>query len=320
MKKEQQPRSIQVLMSAYNGEKYLPAQLDSILAQKGVQVSVLVRDDGSNDRTRRILRRYAQKYANIAVYAGENLGAPKSFFDLLKHAGTAYSYYAFADQDDIWMEDKLACAVGCLERLEQKCPGLPLLYAGNVTWASKGMQIQKKVNVQRNRQALFGNALTENICMGCTQVFNQRLLELAASHTPKGEVLHDWWMYLTASYFGVVYYSSKAHMLYRQHGKNQVGMQKNAPARWKNRIQNLGRLRHKLSRQAVLFREAYKGLLDLPAQGQEQGSRNAHSLALMCGYRDDRKKKIQLALDRNVYRQSCLDDFAYRILYLFGYL
>lgn len=320
MKKEQQLKSVQVLMSAYNGEKYLSAQLDSILAQKGVQVSVLVRDDGSSDKTQRILCRYAEKYANIVVYTGENLGASNSFFDLLKHAGTAYGYYAFADQDDIWMEEKLACAVSCLERLEQKCPGLPLLYAGNVTWASKGMRIQKKVNVRRNRQALFGNALIENICMGCTQVFNRRLLELAASHTPKGEMLHDWWMYLTASYFGVVFYSSKAYMLYRQHGKNQIGMQKNAPARWRNRIQNLGRLRHKLSRQAVLFREAYKGLLDLPAQGQEQGNRNAYSLALMCGYRDDRKKKIQLVLDRNVYRQSCLDDFVCRILFLLGYL
>lgn len=321
----QETKKVQVLLSAYNGETYLPAQLDSILSQKGVQVSVLVRDDGSKDRTLRILRRYVKKYENISVYAGSNLGTAKSFFDLLKHADSACHYYAFADQDDIWMKEKLACAASCLERLEQTYgTNLPLLYAGNVTWASKGLQMQKKINTRCNKQPSFGNALVENICMGCTQVFNRSLLELAASHPPKGNVIHDWWMYLTAACFGMVIYDRNAHMLYRQHEKNQIGMRKSQGARWKHRLLHVKSLRYKLSRQAVFFRDAYKGLLDLAVQEQyrkkDRKGSNARSLELLCGYRKDIKKKIQLVFGKYVCRQECLDDFAYRILFLLGYL
>lgn len=317
-------KCVQVLLSAYYGEKYLPAQLDSILAQKGVRVSVLIRDDGSGGGTQRVLRRYAKKHANVSVYAGKNLGVAKSFFDLLAHADPACGYYAFADQDDVWMEGKLARAVSFLERIERKYPGRPLLYAGNVVYASGSLQIQETVPSRCSRKPSFGNALTENICMGCTQVFNRRLLELAASRLPAGNILHDWWMYLTAAYFGSVLFDQEAYMLYRQHKGNQIGMQRSWYARWKNRLLHFASLRHRLSGQAVLFRDAYAELLDSPAQdryaGRYRNRRNARSLALLCGYRTDRKKKIRLVFDKNVYRQNLLDDLAYRILFLSGYL
>ncbi len=315
-KHDHKQKSVQVLLSSYQGEHYLPAQLDSILSQKGVQVSILVRDDGSGDGTQRILRNYAKKYANLSAYSGQNLGTAKSFFHLLKHAGCSCSYYAFADQDDVWLEGKLAHAVSCLEKMERKYPGRPLLYAGNVIYASKDLRIQQTVPARCVRKPSFGNALTENICIGCTQVFNRKLLELVRSHLPDGTVLHDWWMYLSASYFGSVYYDPNAYILYRQHEKNQIGMQKTAAARWKNRALHFGGLRHKLSWQAALFRDAYAELLETDAQNK----RNARSLGLLCAYRADEKKKWQLVFDQAIYRQNRLDDLACRILFLAGYL
>ena len=103
--------TIQVLMSTYNGEKYICEQIDSIIAQdcgyKGIaNVKLLIRDDGSSDKTREILESYASKYPEIIRwYHGGNKGVIKSFFDLLENSDDEADYYAFADQDDNWMRE-----------------------------------------------------------------------------------------------------------------------------------------------------------------------------------------------------------------------
>ena len=103
-----------VLMSTYNGEKYLKEQLDSILNQNSIIVDILIRDDGSTDKTLNILDEYNKKYNNIRYYTGENLKSAKSFLDLLFTAGE-YDYYSFSDQDDVWDRDKLLVAVSKLK-------------------------------------------------------------------------------------------------------------------------------------------------------------------------------------------------------------
>ena len=77
---------VQVLMSTYNGEKYIKTQLDSILAQDYEEIDLLIRDDGSTDSTREILSAYAKKYSSITWYSGKNIGVQKSFFDLILKA------------------------------------------------------------------------------------------------------------------------------------------------------------------------------------------------------------------------------------------
>ena len=94
-----------VLMSTYNGEQYLQQQINSIITQKNVEVELIVRDDGSTDKTIDILKDYQQK-GLLSYYAGENLKPQYSFLHLLRHAPEC-KYYAFADQDDVWLEDKL---------------------------------------------------------------------------------------------------------------------------------------------------------------------------------------------------------------------
>ena len=308
-KQRQKPKSVQVLLSSYYGERYLPAQLDSLLSQKGVQVSVLVRDDGSCDRTRHILRNYAQKHTNLSAYSGQNLGTAKSFFHLLAHAGHSYSYYAFADQDDVWLEEKLARAVSCLEKMERKYPGRPLLYASNVIYASKDLRIQQALPSRDAIKPSFGNALTENICIGCTQVFNQELLTLVKKHKPKCGILHDWWMYLSAACFGTVVYDDAAFLYYRQHSANVVGMSNCFLGRWKRRLFRAGVLRGKIARQARDFCRAY-GMY----------AKDCVLAARVADYKKSWRNRIEVVLERQIHRQDCCDDFVYRILFLIGYL
>lgn len=323
-------KTVQVLLAAYNGEAFLKEQLDSILAQRNIQVSLLIRDDGSIDRTCEILAAYAKRCQNISVYAGEHKGAAGSFYDLLKHADEKADYYAFADQDDVWMEDKLARAVTLLELEKERClqkgkENPPLLYAGNVVCVSKSLRQQKVSACQKIKKASFGNALVENICMGCTQVFDRNLWKLVKEHLPDADVMHDWWMYLAASYFGRVVYDTQPHMLYRQHEKNQVGMQYRWGARWINRLRHFGKMRHKLSGQALAFQRAFKELLEMDRQKQCTSASGGYktkaaSLELLCSYRTSRKKKIRLICNRTACRQYAFDDFACRLLFLIGYL
>ena len=96
---------IQVLMSTYNGEKYLKEQIESILNQEKVEVNILIRDDGSCDKTLKIIKELS-KNPKISYYEGKNIGPAKSFMDLVNKSGDKFNYYAFADQDDIWMPNK----------------------------------------------------------------------------------------------------------------------------------------------------------------------------------------------------------------------
>ena len=109
---------IAVLMSSYNGEKYILKQIESILAQVGCEVHLFVRDDGSCDSTTEILKKYADE-GKLEWYQGDNLKPAKSFLKLLYESGE-YDYYAFADQDDIWDNDKLSYGIQYLEKYQDK--------------------------------------------------------------------------------------------------------------------------------------------------------------------------------------------------------
>lgn len=299
-------KHVQVLMSTYNGEKYLANQLDSILNQSGIEVSILIRDDGSKDSTKDILKKYALDNPNIGWYEGENLGPQRSFFHLLRKADNSADYYAFSDQDDYWMKEKLEKAV---EYLDKKNKSIPLLYAGEVIYASEDLKEQQKFAYKNEREPAFGNALVENICIGCTQVFNVQLLKLVQKEQPQNNVWHDWWMYLTASCFGEVIYDTRAFILYRQHEKNQLGMKNSWNARWKNRIKHFYQLKGTISSQAQEFIRIYGMQYPDYARVNE-----------VAEYKEGFIKRIRLVRNKNVYRQQRWDNRIYKILFFAGIL
>ena len=122
-------KNVLVLMSTYNGEKYLREQLDSILKSTGVEVNVLVRDDGSTDSTVDILKEYTSS-GKLSYYVDKNVGPAQSFRNLVEACDKNYFAYAYADQDDIWGEEKLFVAVSEISDAEKEKVGPILWYCG----------------------------------------------------------------------------------------------------------------------------------------------------------------------------------------------
>ena len=205
-----------VLLSTYNGEKYLKEQIDSLLRQEGVEVKIIVRDDGSKDATKRILDEYQSKDL-IRWYTGDNLRPAKSFFNLMDNASVA-DYYALCDQDDVWDKDKLAIAVKALEGHSN----IPALYCGNTRLVDSNLNtlhVSNKWCTGKFAESLFHNPVT-----GCTCVFNKQLMSLYRHSAPGYVHMHDWWIYLLCTAFnGYIYFDMSPHISYRQHENNVIG-------------------------------------------------------------------------------------------------
>src|SRR6476661_542066 len=92
---------VDVLLAAFNGEKYLRAQLESLQAQSYQNWKLYLRDDGSTDSTRELLEEFALLEPRVAMVDVEHpgLGPSQSFSRLLTEFPTS-RYLMFCDQDD----------------------------------------------------------------------------------------------------------------------------------------------------------------------------------------------------------------------------
>lgn len=224
-------KKVTVLLSTYNGKKFLDEQLESLQAQTDVDLHVLVRDDGSKDATHDILRKWENKM-NLSWYAAPNVGSTKSFMELLCKAPES-DYYAFCDQDDIWLPEKLKVAVEKLDELPTKRK----LYCSNLYLYIKehkqGLMRPSAINFNKH------SSLIRSIATGCTCVFDSELRELIINNMPSNIHMHDLWLFHTAMFFGTVYYDDNSYILYRQHGKNQIGAKRTFISKWKNRLKSI---------------------------------------------------------------------------------
>ena len=173
--------SLIVLMSTYNGERYLRKQLDSLLNQTLRPDEILIRDDGSKDDTMAILEEYASLYPFIRYYNGENKGPARSFWELICRCDKA-DYYALCDQDDVWFPEKLAVAV---KNLEKEKSEIPLLYCSRYTLTDKDL-----VALNSDVSSLYGftdfpHALLYHTAPGCTFVYNQAAREKIEKYDPE---------------------------------------------------------------------------------------------------------------------------------------
>ncbi len=203
-------KKVAILISTYNGEKYLKEQLDSVLEQTYNNLVVIIRDDGSNDNTKNVLQQYTSN-EKIKVIEGNNIGFINSFFKLLNNAPEA-DYYAFCDQDDIWRKDKIERAVNKLNSENNK---EPLLYASNYVICNENAKVIKKHKAPKNIS--FANALVECIAPGMSMVINQKAKELILSKDWTQCFYHDWWMYLICVSMGKVIYDDYESVYYRRH-------------------------------------------------------------------------------------------------------
>ncbi len=216
---------VAVLLSTYNGERYLAEQLKSVLAQQEIDLSVIIRDDGSQDGTIRVIKQFQNKYANIRLIEGYNCGSSKSFMNLIYEVQKKYNeydFYAFCDQDDVWLPNKLISAIEKLERFDNSCP---CLYLGSYQMVDS--ELTNIPTPQKHPSLNMISAFVSNPATGCTMVFNKSLLEVVASRIPSYIVMHDYWFYLVClAVGGYVVYDNTPYILYRQHDHNVIGGKK----------------------------------------------------------------------------------------------
>jgi glycosyltransferase involved in cell wall biosynthesis len=219
---------VEVLMSTYNGERYVEAQVSSVLAQTHKSLRLHVRDDGSQDGT--LFRLRAMDDPRLVVEEGANLGLPDAFFALVDAAGDDADFWALADQDDFWLPDKLARAVTRLADVAG-----PALYCARVSVVDGRLQ-PLYLHELPWRGPSFANALVQNIALGCTIVINREARDLLRGRWPRECVMHDAWMYLVVAGCGTVLYDHEPVVLYRQHGGNSVGMGRGSVSRLAGRV------------------------------------------------------------------------------------
>lgn len=226
---------VAVLLSTYNGEKYLREQLDSIFFQKGnFQIDLWVRDDGSTDATQEILKEY-EKECKLRWYVGENSGPAFSFLDLIKSCKN-YDYYAFADQDDYWLPDKLYAGI-----MKIYNSSVPSLYCSNAELVDKRLQYLGRKVYKKRPKTDFCTLICSGGLLGCTMIFNNSLAKVVHNFDlPKNIVMHDFYLAaLCSTINGKIYYDEKSYIKYRQHESNVVGVAQKKSKNMKKRMKSL---------------------------------------------------------------------------------
>lgn len=244
--------TVHVLLATYRGERYVGEQLASIAAQTHADWTLLISDDGSNDATVRICQEFAasQPPRRVQLIAGPKRRSTANFFHLINTVDgfEEDDLFAFCDQDDVWLPEKLARAVATLQAAPV-LEGQAALYGARTRLVDHRLQ---PIGTSRlpARPLGFGNALLQNIASGNTMVFNTALLRLLRRIEPAHAVLHDWTAYQAVTGCGGwMHFDPEPCLLYRQHEHNLIGSQ--------------GRSWDKVQRIGMLFKGQYRVWGDL---------------------------------------------------------
>ncbi|MBR2465409.1 MAG: glycosyltransferase [Clostridia bacterium] len=300
-------KDIQIFLSTYNGEKYLRAQLNSFLTLSNFErIKVLIRDDGSTDGTRAILEEYSERYGFEVIF-GENVGLNASMHELVLASDPACRFFAFSDQDDVWLSNKLYRAAERLAPFAES--DIPVLYAASSTLVDEQLRKIGHTAIPK-RKPSFYNALVENVCVGHTQVCNRAAIELLKLGHSKDVMVMDYWVYTVVSAFGRIVYDPVYTTLYRQHGKNVIGYSSSRWSNFKMRLKRLSSRRSELNtKQLAAFLDIYGS--SIPDDYRREGERflnKQKNFFTRAGY----------IFMTKAYRQKRTECLVFRLMYLFG--
>lgn len=223
---------IDILLTTYNGEKYLSEQIDSILSQTFTDWRLLIRDDGSSDSTTQIINTYHDKHPQKIIFLSDdegNLGLTKSFSKLMSQSDA--EYIAFCDQDDVWMEYKLELQIQEITKAEKKFGSdIPILIHTDLKVVNKDLEIisesfwkYQKLNPYKMNK--LNVLVLQNFVTGCSSLINRALVN-AAQPIEDNAIIHDWWIALVAVLYGKIITIDRASLYYRQHDTNDTGATK----------------------------------------------------------------------------------------------
>lgn len=302
--------TVSVILSAYNGEKYLKEQLDSILNQENISVKLICRDDGSSDDTLTILKTYKENNRDIVdITAGDNIGCVRSFYEALSRAvslNPECNYFAFADQDDYWLTDKLASGVKMMSGINND---IPILYYCKPKLVDEDL-IPVKDTWNSDNYSTLGEACMIQPAAGCTMMFNRKTAELFLRATPEDMLLHDSWLYKTVvAMDGAIIEDSCPHILYRQHENNLVGGEKTFLSDIRRRYQTFFHNRHERLK-------SIRSLLNVYASDMPE--KNLKFLKTLSNYNKSFKCKVKILLSREFRTNRRMSNICFKISVLFN--
>lgn len=301
-------KKVAIVLSTYNGEKYLREQIDSILNQTYTNFELIVRDDGSKDNTVAIIKEYIEKSdKEITLIEGKNLGFIKSFFDLLKRADA--DYYSFADQDDVWMPNKIELAVKSLNKLDDTKPNMAF---SNVDYYDIEMNFMGKGD-SKGKKPSFLNSLYECINQGMTMVINKKARDYIINNLPEKCFFHDWWTYMICTGFGNVVQDDVVTVKYRRAKTNATveGQGKLTLLIWRIKKLFLGDGMKDIKKQITIFKNLfYKDLSE----------ENKKILDTFEGEKYNFFKALKKTFYPKKIRRKLIDDLSVRVFFLFGIL
>lgn len=312
-RKHSDPVPVFVLLSTFNGERFLPKLLESVANQTYPNVQVIIRDDGSSDGTLDIIQDFARRHAKFQVVLDENIGAVASFFWLLKEVGSRQGYFAFCDQDDIWLPEKIERAIEHLQSTEHPESNLYFSRFELIDGEGKLLGMSDPI-----RHISFNNAVVENVVTGATAVFGSRLRDLMLQANPGSMVWHDWWLYLLGAALGRVLYDEVPTMRSRRHGLNQTEMRMHSREDVVDKVKTLIRVLKRKRKvhpfqQAANFGEIYANFLSNDQRDFLEW--------MGCLYSGRRwQDRLKFVMSRKFELNDRLDSFGLRMLVLLGLL
>lgn len=221
---------IDILLSTYNGALYINDFIESLLQQTYTNWHLWIRDDHSTDETCSIIQKYTNQYPNCISQLKDdygNVGFLKSFETLLHSAHAPY--IMFADQDDIWLPDKIQHAMEAMKECEkQHNQNTPIVVYSDLQVVDNHLNtIQPSFwNMAKIRPDLLKTPIklaSNNFVTGCTMLFNQASKKISLPFG-KHALLHDAVIALTTLvHNGILVYNSHTDILYRQHNQNTIG-------------------------------------------------------------------------------------------------
>jgi glycosyltransferase involved in cell wall biosynthesis len=221
---------VDILLSTFNGERFIERQIESVLQQMDSACRLLIRDDGSTDATMAVVRPFVAQQPRRVVLLDDRspgLGSCSSFGRLLEQADA--DYVLFCDQDDVWLPGRIAKTIGRIKEIEREHgTDTPVLAHTDLVVADEDLRAIAPSfwlysNLRPERGNTLNRLLVQNVVTGCATTINRALARLAAP-IPRATVpMHDWWLALVASAFGRIVAIPEATVLYRQHASNCLG-------------------------------------------------------------------------------------------------
>ena len=219
---------ITILLAAYNGEKYIAEQIESLLAQTVRDFKLYIHDDHSTDGTYDIISAYAHENPELIIAQQNDYntgGAKHNFMQMMIRYKD--DYVMLCDQDDVWLPDKIQVTYDKMKETEAGYGAqTPLLVHTDLQVVDEELvtispSYRYAMNSNYNNTSLR-HQIIQNTCTGCTAMYNRALANLIAE-APPFMVMHDWWLMLTAAAFGRIAPIESQTVLYRQHRENEIG-------------------------------------------------------------------------------------------------